>query len=642
MNRKQRRAAKRGSTAPDFASRAQAIANLFNVAAGHHRSGALAEAERGYRQVTASFPDHAEAHSRLGAVMMGQGRISEGISHIERALALQPDLFEAWGSLAQAYAWSGRREPAIEAATRALELRETPQTRTMFAQCVGFARFRADNGRFRRLLSRALSEAWIRPRELTQACISLIKLNTVVNDGIARVNAAWPTRAHAGELFNPMELAALSRDELLSYLLECEPITDIALERVLTNLRHCMLTTATASGTKNTGLVPFYCSVARQCFVNEYVYSMTEGEADRARCLRTMLENALSTGEQCSVLWPIVVGAYFPLHTLSNAEALLDRSWPECLKALLVKQVQEPAQESQLAAAIPSLTSIEDEVSRAVRQQYEENPYPRWVRAGPPAQPAILMHAHPDQILDALIAGCGTGLSTIEFARQAPRTRILAIDLSRPSLSYAKRMAEEFGLRNVTFAQADIMQLGSIGQHFDFIDASGVLHHLCDPWEGWRILLSLLRPGGAMQIGLYSELARRNIVAARTLIAERGYRPIPEDIRRCREDLISAKDPSLKWVCNGADFFTTSECRDLLFHVQEHRSTLPEIKAFLAINDLQFCGFFLDALTHHSFAARFPQPAAMTDLDRWHDYETDAPGTFAGMYQFAVRKSAGR
>ena len=638
MNRKQRRAAKGGGTALDFASSRRALADLFNVAAAHHQSGALAEAERGYQQVTASFPDHAEAHSRLGTVMMGQGRIGEAIPHLERAVALKPDQFEAWGSLTQAYSWSGRREAAVEAATRALELRETPQTRTMFAQCIAFARFRANNGRFRRLLSRALSEAWIRPRELIQACISLVKHNRVVNDGIARVTAAWPERIPAGELFSPMELTDLSRDELLCWMLECDPITDVACERLLTNLRHNMLTIATATDTPDAGLLPFYCNVARQCFINEYIYSMTESETDRAQSLRAMLEDALSTGEQCPALWPIVVGAYFPLHMLSNAQALLNRPWPECVKALLIKQVQEPAQERRIATAIPALTSIDDAVSRAVRQQYEENPYPRWVRAGPPAQPAILMNTDSDRILDALIAGCGTGLSTIEFARQSPRARILAIDLSLPSLSYAKRMAEEFGLRNVTFAQADILRIGSLEQKFDFIDASGVLHHLADPWEGWRILLSLVRPGGFMQIGLYSEQARRNFVAARSLIAERGYRPTPEDIRRFREEVMSTDDPLLKSICNGADFFTISECRDLLFHVQEHRTTLPRIKSFLEANDLQFCGFFLDALTHHTFVTRFPQPAAMNDLDRWHAYEMEVPATFAGMYQFAVRK----
>ena len=68
--------------------------------------------------------------------------------------------------------------------------------------------------------------------------------------------------------------------------------------------------------------------------------------------------------------------------------------------------------------------------------------------------------------------------------------RVLAIDLSLASLSYAKRMAENFGLGDIEFAQADIMMAGSIGRQFDFIDASGVLHHLADPWAGWKILLA--------------------------------------------------------------------------------------------------------------------------------------------------------
>ena len=47
-----------------------------------------------------------------------------------------------------------------------------------------------------------------------------------------------------------------------------------------------------------------------------------------------------------------------------------------------------------------------------------------------------------------------------------------------------------------------------------------------------------------MQVGLYSELGRRGIVAARALIAERGYRPVAEDIRRCRADIVAAEDPT--------------------------------------------------------------------------------------------------
>jgi SAM-dependent methyltransferase len=240
-----------------------------------------------------------------------------------------------------------------------------------------------------------------------------------------------------------------------------------------------------------------------------------------------------------------------------------------------------------------------------------------------------------------LIAGSGTGLSTTEFARYARGARILAIDLSLASLSYAKRMSGNLGLTNIEFAQADIMKLSAIGRDFDFIDASGVLHHLGDPWAGWRVLLSLLRRGGAMEVGLYSELGRRNVVAARAMIAQRGYRPIAEDIRRCREDIATAEDASLlKSLTRSDDFFSMSECRDLLFHPQEHRLTLPDIKTFLANNNLQFGGFVLPPAILRRFAMRFPEPTAMANLDRWNTFEAEAPDTFAGMYVFSVQKPA--
>ncbi|MFZ0152000.1 MAG: class I SAM-dependent methyltransferase [Xanthobacteraceae bacterium] len=458
-----------------------------------------------------------------------------------------------------------------------------------------------------------------------------------MNGFIARANSSWPARQPATELFDLS--IALSRDQLLCRLLESSPITDVGLERLLTNVRLAMLTTSTVDNSCDERLLGFYCSVARQCFINQYVFSLIEVEADQAQRLRASLERALAMGDPCPDLWPAIVGAYFPLHTLSKAEALLDRSWPACVSALLVQQAKEPAEERRIASSIPVLTSIESEVSRAVRQQYEESPYPRWVKAGPRGQPIILSGRQPEQAFDVLFAGCGTGLSTIEFARQTPLARVLAIDLSVASLCYAQRMAQSYRLTNIEFGQADITKLGAIGREFDYIDASGVLHHLADPWEGWRILLELLRPGGIMLVGLYSELARQGVVAARRLIADRGYRPIPQDIRHCREEVMAADDGSLlKSAILWNDFFAMNECRDLLFHVQEHHTTLREIELFLTAAGVQFGGFILDALTIQRFATRFPEPAAMTNLDCWQAFETQAPSTFAAMYQFWVHK----
>ena len=184
--------------------------------------------------------------------------------------------------------------------------------------------------------------------------------------------------------------------------------------------------------------------------------------------------------------------------------------------------------------------------------------------------------------------------------------------------------------------QGDILKLGGIGRSFDVIDAGGVLHHMADPLEAWRILLGLLRPGGFMHLGLYSELARRDVVAARAFIAERGYAPTASDIRRCRQELLETPLRSLE---RSHDFFSTSECRDLLFHVQESRMTIPGIKAFLAEHGLKFIGFEFNRPVWQDYRDLFAQNGwSLSDLDRWHALETEYPDTFAAMYQFWLQK----
>src|SRR5262249_8121428 len=161
--------------------------------------------------------------------------------------------------------------------------------------------------------------------------------------------------------------------------------------------------------------------------------------------------------------------------------------------------------------------------------------------------------------------------------------KVLAVDLSLASLAYAIRKTREARVTSIDYAQADILNLGSAGRTFDVISAGGVLHHMGDWMQGWRVLLSLLRPGGLMQLAFYSELGRRDVVQARALIAARGLQPTPDGIRDCRREIAMSPAQS---VARFYDFYSTSECRDLLFHVQEHRLGLPQIKSFIDANGL--------------------------------------------------------
>jgi SAM-dependent methyltransferase len=243
------------------------------------------------------------------------------------------------------------------------------------------------------------------------------------------------------------------------------------------------------------------------------------------------------------------------------------------------------------------------------------------------------------QILKFSLLGCGTGQQSIEAAQKFLNATVLAIDLSGSSLAYAMRKTAECGLQNVQYGQADILNLGQINRSFDVIESVGVLHHLANPMAGWKVLTDMLRPGGFMRLGFYSELARRDIVKAQRFVVEGGYQATAEDIRRCRQDLMSAENKEkFGNLFTMRDFFGISECRDLLFHVQEHRYTIPQLKSDLEELDLSFLGFFFENDTHRKYAARFPEDLAMTNLDNWHVFEIEHPDTFISMYQFWTQK----
>ena len=154
-----------------------------------------------------------------------------------------------------------------------------------------------------------------------------------------------------------------------------------------------------------------------------------------------------------------------------------------------------------------------------------------------------------------LIAGCGTGQHSIETASRVLNCHVTAVDLSLASLAYAKRKSNELHLTNLDYLQADILHLHQLGKEFDLIESGGVLHHMDDPIIGWKILVDLLKPGGLMKIGLYSELAQRHVVKVREEIAALKVGTLKTDIRRIRKQLKESIYESHHFLTKSSDFF---------------------------------------------------------------------------------------
>jgi tetratricopeptide (TPR) repeat protein/2-polyprenyl-3-methyl-5-hydroxy-6-metoxy-1,4-benzoquinol methylase len=616
-----------------------AYTNLGNML---RERGEIDEAITWYQRGLAHKPDHADTLHNLAAAFMAQGKLDAAAAHFERALALKPDLLTAHYSLAALLLSLGQAARALDLAVRALKLAENRDSKALFVQCLRELASPPDSKEMRAFVIRALSEPWGRPGEIVGPAIDLVLRDQRAAPCIARVDG---------------EVGALAGDPLLPAVLESARACHIGLERFLTAARAKLLEIAVATsadGSVSADLLRFYVSLARQCFINEYVYALTDHERVQAERLREAVEIALQSAIPINPLQLIALASYAPLHALRDAGALLGRPWPDAVAALLVQQIREPEEERALAATMPRLTAIDDDVSLLVQEQYEQNPYPRWVKATPVNRPmpieARLRAQFPlagirplgnddgNDGADVLVAGCGTGQQLIDVAQRIAGARVLAVDLSAASLAYAKRQTLALGL-NIDYGQADILKLGGLGRRFDVVDCGGVLHHLADPLAGWRVLVSLLRPNGFMRIGLYSALARQDVAAGQHWVSERGYDRTADGIRRGREHLL-AEAARFPTVIESPDFFSISDCRDLLFHVQEHRLTLPQIEGFLDQNGLTFLGFELAPRVLRQYVAQATEDAAMTDLASWHRFEQANPRSFAGMYQFWLQAPA--
>ena len=235
------------------------------------------------------------------------------------------------------------------------------------------------------------------------------------------------------------------------------------------------------------------------------------------------------------------------------------------------------------------------------------------------------------------MAGCGTGQHSIGTAARFKNSTVLAIDLSLSSLAYAKRKTEELGMKNINYMQADILKLQKLDRQFDIIESSGVIHHMDSPMAGWKVLVDCLKDGGLMKIGLYSELARRHIVKLRQEINQLGTGSSDLEMKSFRTSVIASDLGHHNQITNSSNFYSLSELRDLLFHVQEHRFTIPQLKQCLEELGLKFCGFE-DASIVKKFRQLHSVSDAPNDLDIWQAYEEANPITFAGMYQFWCQK----
>ena len=605
-------------------------------------TGRKSEAVDANQVVVELSPQDATAHSNLGITLKELGRLDEAKASYNQAIELKPNSALAQYNLGNALQELGRMDEALASYAQAIALKpDFAEAYLNFGIAIKNVRFTSSNRNLYIPLTQLLiADNFTRPQDVAPSILSLLKHDTQIKDLLLEKNSAVSLDETTSIIRN------LDKLPLLHHLMRVCRLPDLQFEELFVVIRNSLLKNLDKMEVSSE-LIYFLSTLSLHCFVNEYIYAESDEETHLISELQNKISQTLAQSEQPEAIKILCLASYRPLHQYDWCQKLESHQNLEEVKKRLI---EEPLDEKIIAREIPVLEKISDDVSLKVREQYEENPYPRWVKTGSPikAKPIISvcdelkLQLHSENIKNVtapfiLIAGCGTGQHSIVTASRFSNCQVTAVELSIASLAYAKRKSNELHFTNIQYLQADILHLHKMGKEFDIIESVGVLHHMDEPMAGWRVLVDLLKPGGLMKIGLYSELSRQHIVKVREEIEFLGGGTSEADIREFRKSLAESDDKNHQLLTKSNDFFSLSMLRDLIFHVLEHRFTHPEIKNCLEELGLKFCGFEnQDAISN--FRRFHEKESDIYDLALWHQYEKNNYRTFAGMYQFWCQK----
>ncbi|MES2214740.1 MAG: class I SAM-dependent methyltransferase [Pseudomonadota bacterium] len=200
-----------------------------------------------------------------------------------------------------------------------------------------------------------------------------------------------------------------------------------------------------------------------------------------------------------------------------------------------------------------------------------------------------------------LVAGGGTGDSSTYMGEQLKDTdaEIVYLDFSRNSMEIAKQRAEIRGIKNITWINDSILNIPKLNLgKFDYINCSGVLHHLESPAAGLKILQEALKDDGGMCVMVYGKYGRTGVYQVQDIM-----KMVNEGVNHRVEEVMNGKAvmnslPDTNWYMRGrellADHITFGDIGlyDLFLHKQDRSYSIPELHEFITDAGLNFVEFF--------------------------------------------------
>lgn len=222
-----------------------------------------------------------------------------------------------------------------------------------------------------------------------------------------------------------------------------------------------------------------------------------------------------------------------------------------------------------------------------------------------------------------LVAGCGTSQAA-KYALRYPGTRIVGIDNSETSIQHSQDLRKKYGLENLELQVLPIERASELGEGFDQIICTGVLHHLPDPEIGLNILRSVLSPNGAMHLMVYAPYGRTGIYMLQNFCHRIGVIPNSREIEDLAQTLqfLPNDHPLHQRLRDSPDFQSEAGLADALLHPQDRAYSVPQVLEFIQRCGLTFGRWLRQApyLPQCNPIAKSPFASRISQLPHFQQY----------------------
>ena len=296
-----------------------------------------------------------------------------------------------------------------------------------------------------------------------------------------------------------------------------------------------------------------------------------------------------------------------------------------------------------------------EDVSTLVARQYEAFAYPEpfadlaeeirkgYYQVGDPALygPVLWPRGKPERRLKILAAGCGT-IQAAYTAYMNPEDEVVGIDLSEASLAHERFLQQHHNLQNLKLFKGDLLEVGSLGERFDVILCTGVLHHMADPAAGLAALRDALAPDGVMMLMLYGQTVRIGVYMLQDAFWRMGITQTPEGVAEVRRILgeLPSRHYAQDYIRAADELKQDAAIVDTFLHPQDRAYTVPQLFDLVEGARLTFQNW-ADNFPYWRNGGWGPDSAIAAAVDplpaRQHWAAIEILGQAAGMHMFTVR-----